>query len=898
MTPTVACPNCNEPVIPGAQFCPRCGGDVSGPQGVLTTARVQTPPAVTRDTFAELVGVLREATLGEYDIIGELGRGGMAVVYLAHDIALDRKVAIKVMNPALLIGEGMTERFKREARTAAALTHPNIIPIHVVRETERMLFFVMKYVEGRSLDSIIAETGQLPIKMVHTILAQVGAALGYAHRRGVVHRDVKPANILIDTEGWVVVTDFGIAKVAEAGNLTVSGTTVGTPFYMSPEQCSARPVTGASDQYSLGIVAFEMLVGRPPFAGDSLMEIMRLHFFEAPPSLKVERPDAPPALIAAIERMLSKESRQRWPSIDEAIAAAGSQPLGHGDPIRARLSELAKSGVKPVARMSTPASPAPLRRKTKVVTKRRRGPLVWGAIVAGVVVAAAGAYWAVHPRPSEPSRAATRPSPQDSIVTVEIIGAPATLEEGQQVQLTASAKAASGTPIGSVALQWSSADSSVARVAADGKLTAVSAGTTTVEAVANRRRSSVRITVTAAAVASIDVAPLDLLLAIQGTARVSATPKDARGRQLLGRRIAWTSRDRGVATVSDSGIVTGVAVGTTTLTASVGGRNAVVRVTVAPPSVAAVDVSPRAPTIQIGDTLRVSAIARDGGGRTIGGQRVTWVSSNPAVAPISAEGRITGVAAGAATITALVGGRSKDVVVSVRAPAVASIQIAPATTSMIVGGSARLAAVPRDARGRALAVPVGWSSRDRGIASVSDSGVVTGIAPGSATIVAASQGVTATASVTVAPAPPAMAVLRLVLGVWADVTLDGHSLGQHTTIREPVTAGVTHRLRLERDGYVTVDTTVTLAAGDSTQRAMQLRPVGPAILRLLVVGMWANVTIDGIDAGQRSGFTDTLAAGSHRFRFEHDGFQTIDTTVTLQPGPNNLRIQFVKRGTP
>src|SRR5439155_29488 len=162
------------------------------------------PPAPAALQAAQLDAV-RQATLGEYEILGELGRGGMATVYLAHDIALDRQVAIKVMAPALLAGEGMAERFKREARTAASLSHPNIIPIYAVRETEQTLYFVMKLIEGRPLDSIIHEIGPLPIPMVQAIVHQVGSALGYAHKRGVVHRDVKAANVMVDSDGWAVV---------------------------------------------------------------------------------------------------------------------------------------------------------------------------------------------------------------------------------------------------------------------------------------------------------------------------------------------------------------------------------------------------------------------------------------------------------------------------------------------------------------------------------------------------------------------------------------------------------------------------------------------------------------------------------------------------------------------
>jgi hypothetical protein len=317
----------------------------------------------TRDSWQTMADALRRATLGEYEILGELGRGGMATVYLAHDIALDRKVAIKVLAPALLLtGEGMVERFKREARTAAALSHPHIIPIFAVKDSHRIIYFVMKYVQGRSLDAVIHDVGRLPIPMVQAILAQVGDALGYAHRQGVVHRDIKSANIMIDDEGWAVVTDFGIAKVQEAQGLTLSGVTVGTPAYMSPEQCASREVTGATDQYSLGVVAYEMLTGRLPFQGASGMSMMYAHFNEPAPSVTELRSDCPPNLATAVMRMLEKEPEDRWPTMEDVVAVCGRPSLRHDDPIRSEMITLARPSrqARSLAEMQVPTSPVAL----------------------------------------------------------------------------------------------------------------------------------------------------------------------------------------------------------------------------------------------------------------------------------------------------------------------------------------------------------------------------------------------------------------------------------------------------------------------------------------------------------------------------------------------------------
>lgn len=310
----------------------------------------------------KLLEKLRVATRGEYDIYGELGRGGMATVYLAHEISLDRKVAIKVMSPAMVHGAGMVERFKREARTAANLAHPNIIPIYAVREVDDLLFCVIKLVQGTPLDAIMRELDELPIRMVQAILAQVGDALAYAHRHGVVHRDVKPGNILIDDDGWAVVTDFGIAKVPEMEGLTMTGVAVGTPTYMSPEQGAGGEVTGASDQYSLGIVAYEMLTGRPPFTGTSMMAILYSHFHDAPPPLETLRPDCPASLRNAVMRMLSKDPAHRWPSLSEAIVAMEARPLDRDDPTRDHLISLVRTGEnhRIVSQVHTPRSPIPL----------------------------------------------------------------------------------------------------------------------------------------------------------------------------------------------------------------------------------------------------------------------------------------------------------------------------------------------------------------------------------------------------------------------------------------------------------------------------------------------------------------------------------------------------------
>jgi len=395
------CARCGTSLAPGAYFCLRCGTSVPVTTGGAS-ATVAPPPRRPSPHHTAQLDALRKATLGEYEVLAELGRGGMATVYLAHDLALDRKVAIKVLAPALLLmGEGMVERFKREARTAAALSHPHIIPIYAVKESEHVLYFIMKYVQGRALDTVIRDVGTLPIPMVQTILAQVGDALGYAHRHGVIHRDIKSANIMLDEDGRAVVTDFGIAKVVQAEGLTMTGVTVGTPTYMSPEQCATRDVTGASDQYSLGVVAYEMLTGRLPFLGESTMAVMYSHFNERPRPVAELRPDCPPNLSAGVMRMLEKDPARRWPSMDDIVAVCGRPSLRHDDPVRGEMITLAKAGAGSalMAELKTPTSPLvlskPQTHAARVALPHAPGGsrLWWGLGGLGGVAIAAALWW-------------------------------------------------------------------------------------------------------------------------------------------------------------------------------------------------------------------------------------------------------------------------------------------------------------------------------------------------------------------------------------------------------------------------------------------------------------------------------------------------------------------------
>ena len=261
------------------------------------------------------------AAVGDHYLIeGELGRGGMAAVYRALDIRLHRRVAIKLLPPEMAFNAGVKSRFLREAQMAAQLTHPNIVPIYTVDERDGLVFFVMGMVDGSSVGRLLAERGAFEIERVRRVVADVADALEYAHRQGVVHRDIKPDNILIDAAtGRPMVTDFGIARAAaEESRLTVTGIAVGTPAYMSPEQAMGeREVDGRSDIYSLGIVAYQMLAGETPFKATNTPAMLMKHVSEPPPPLALRRRDVPPLLAAAIEHALAKRPQDRWGSAAE-----------------------------------------------------------------------------------------------------------------------------------------------------------------------------------------------------------------------------------------------------------------------------------------------------------------------------------------------------------------------------------------------------------------------------------------------------------------------------------------------------------------------------------------------------------------------------------------------------
>ena len=282
----------------------------------------------------QLEDYLRNVLNGEFEIRGLIGTGGMGTVFLADDIALARKVAIKILAPGLRNQE-FVERFKpRGSGHGVALASQHRADLRGAGHGRAQLFFVMRYIDGRSLSHLIGDEKRLSSPMTTEVVSQVGQGLAYAHRRGIVHRDIKPGNILIDRDGIALITDFGISKVTESDNQTRTGAVIGTPAYMSPEQCAGKEITGASDQYSLRVLTYEALTGVQPFRGDSAMAIMFEHFHATPEPIRQRQPEVPEQLEIAVMRMLAKDPKDRWPNMEEAIAAV----IGSTAQPRKRLS--------------------------------------------------------------------------------------------------------------------------------------------------------------------------------------------------------------------------------------------------------------------------------------------------------------------------------------------------------------------------------------------------------------------------------------------------------------------------------------------------------------------------------------------------------------------------------
>ena len=264
---------------------------------------------------------LEAALGGKYKIIGKIGAGGFGEVYLGEHTQLNRKVAIKILIQSISSQDDLVKRFQREARSAAALSHPNIIDIYDVGEGDGIYYFVMKYIEGETLSQRMQRDRKMdPAETIH-IIQQIADALDYAHENNVVHRDIKPANVMLDPYGKPLLMDFGVARVQYEGNLTKTGTLLGTPHYLAPEQPLGKPIDGRSDIYSLGIMFYEMLAGRPPFHDENSITLIFKHINEPPPPLNAQVPELDPELCFIVHKMIEKSVENRYQTAGEVVEA-------------------------------------------------------------------------------------------------------------------------------------------------------------------------------------------------------------------------------------------------------------------------------------------------------------------------------------------------------------------------------------------------------------------------------------------------------------------------------------------------------------------------------------------------------------------------------------------------
>jgi serine/threonine protein kinase len=358
----------------------------------------------------EIESAVRSALGGEYRIERMLGQGGMSVVFLAEELGLARPVALKVFPQALAIEKSAADRFRQEARLSASLDHPHIAPIHRFGVGPGFLWYSMKYINGRTLAETLKEVGRMDLYSALSLAEQMASALDCAHRHGIVHRDMKPANVMLDDDSWAFVCDFGVAKTQDT-KLTQTGGTIGTPAYMSPEQLYGRPLDGRSDQYSLAVVLFELLAGHHPFPVDSVAELVQMHTTAPPPPLSESRADVPERLVLGLQRAMSKDPADRFDSVITFLSAIGGRRPPR--PPQPRVSAHVTEAV--TERLQLPPAPSRWRRAASLVGAAGLGVVATWAVMSFTSV---GSLMRVGTAPAAPDSAAPTAPPLPAHVTV------------------------------------------------------------------------------------------------------------------------------------------------------------------------------------------------------------------------------------------------------------------------------------------------------------------------------------------------------------------------------------------------------------------------------------------------------------------------------------------------
>lgn len=659
-----------------------------------------------------LLAVVRKATDGEYAVESEIGRGGMAAVFLATDLALDRRVAIKVMLPDLEAVKENADRFLIEARAAARLDHPGIVTVYSVKHRDGLLFIVMKYIGGRTLDALLGDPAEIPLEVAAGLVGHLAEALHFAHGEGVVHRDVKPSNVLLDSRGRPVITDFGIAKVTTSPSITLTGALIGTPAYMSPEQCRGLPATVLSDQYSLGVLAYELLARRRPFTG-SLFELIHAHCDDAPTPLSLLRPDVSVELSDAVMRMLSKNPRDRWPHLGDV-----SRTFLHGSGQTAGMTHVRHDASRMAGTQSASSDPGH-RHAIAIDVTRQDTEQVTTPVPALVIT------------PANP--------------TVEV-GATITLRLSES----------SGASLAGIQIVWRSEDPSVAVVDAEGQVRGVGVGLAKISAGAGPALGRATVTVKAAVVDALVVTPQKAELEADDQLAMVVTALDARGNVMPTPVVVWVSSDVGVCVVSDQGVAHGVAAGKAVVAARFGEVAGTATVRIRPTAVARVAVDPGELAIEVEEKRQLSATVYGSRDRALASRTLTWKSSAPTIASVDASGVVQAFEPGTAAIVASSEGKEGICSVTVRSQPVTAVRIQPARLQLELGRSLQLHAVAEDRRGRPmLNLSLEWRSDNSSLVLIDSSGKVHGAAIGKTTVRARADGATSAIEVEVVPRPVA-----------------------------------------------------------------------------------------------------------------------------------------------